>query len=273
MLTDNPNSQEENRYMEQLIRQIVQNLDDITGLEMVWKHGVVHSGGPHYRLKGTLGPMSLGEDECLIIGRAIREIRPKTCFIIGNAFGMSSVFIAKMMEHYDGKSVITLDSKSEGDGERCFEAAGKLNEKMNCRLLRNKVGWSPQDINNVVEENSYDLIFIDGDHSHPQVTRDLEGVQHLARPDTVVLWHDYWLAGVPESVSAAQQMGYHCVKVNSSCEMVFGTKDEGLFNRIQSLYPQKIENPQKQWRAGAYLKLYSILLTGALKNNRLWSRS
>lgn len=273
MARENSNHQDDMTYMKHLIHQIVQNLDQITGLEMVWKRGVVHTGGPHYRLKGTLGPMSLGEDECIIIGQLIGEIRPKTCFIIGNAFGMSSVFIAKMMEHYDGQSVITLDSKSEGDGERCFDAAANLRENMKCRILKNKAGWSPQDIDKVVEDDTYDLIFIDGDHSHPQVTRDLEGVQHLIRPDTILIWHDYWLAGVPESVSAAQQMGYKCVKVNSSCEIVFGTRDEGIFDRIKALYPQKIDQPQKQWRAAAYLKLYSILLTGALRNNRLWNRS
>ena len=51
-----------------------------------------------------------------------------------------------------------------------------------------------------------DLVFIDGDHSHPQVTRDLHGVMHLVRDDTILCWHDYWLAGVPESVAEAQKL-------------------------------------------------------------------
>ena len=251
-------------YMAQLIKDIVQGLDEITGLDTVWKKGIVHTGGPHYRLKGTLGPVSLGEDECMVFGQLVDEFRPSNCFIIGNAFGMSSVFIAKIMESYGARSVITLDSKSEGDGERCFEAAAKLRERMNCRILKNKSGWSPRDIHQTVEDESYDLIFIDGDHSHPQVTLDLEGVQYLARQDTILCWHDYWLAGVPESVQAAQESGYHCIKINSSCEIVFGTRSEAVFKRIKATF-SNTEEPHKRFRPKAYLKLFYILLLGAIK--------
>jgi predicted O-methyltransferase YrrM len=247
-----------------LISEIVRALDDIAGLETVWKRGVVHSGGPHYRLKGTLGPMSLGEDECRAFGHLIEGFRPANCFIIGNAFGMSSVFITKMMEANGGQSVITLDSKSEGDGKRCFQAAATLRERIKCRILTNKHGWSPRDIAAAVEDPTYDLIFIDGDHSHPQVTRDLEGVQPLVRAETILCWHDYWLAGVPESVEAAVRLGYRCLKVNTSCEMVFGTRSADNFRRLQSLFPTA-EVPRKRFRPTAYVRLYSILFAGALK--------
>src|SRR4051794_12557669 len=109
--------------MNDLVREIARKLHEIARIEPMWKRGVVHRGGPHYRLKGTLGPVSLGEDECIVFGKLINQFQPATCFIIGNAFGMSSVFIAKMMERNSGKSVITLDSKSEGDGERCYAVA------------------------------------------------------------------------------------------------------------------------------------------------------
>jgi len=254
-------------YMANLIRGIVQELDNIAGLDVVWKHGVVHLGGPHYRLRGTLGPVSLGEDECVVFGRLIEEFKPTNCFIIGNAFGLSSVFIAKMMESCGGKSVVTLDSKSEGDGQRCFETAARLRERMNCRLLTNNAGWSPDDIDNVANDESYDLIFIDGDHSHPQVTRDFHGVKHLAREDSILCWHDYWLAGVPESVEAAQYEGYHTIKVNSSCEIVFGTRSDTVLHRVVSLY-SNTERPRKRRRPVAYLKLYHALLSGAAKNYR-----
>jgi hypothetical protein len=112
------------------------------------------------------------------------------------------------------------------------------------------------------------LIFIDGDHSHPQVTRDLEGVKHLAREDTVLCWHDYWLAGVPESVLAAQSVGWHCIKINTSCEIVFGTKSLAVFDRIKMLY-RNAEEPRKKSRPMAYAKLYYLLFVGALKNYAL----
>ena len=247
------------------VRELVQNLDEVSGLDMVWRRGVVHLGGPHYRLRGTLGPISLGEDECAIFGRLIEAFQPRNCFIIGNAFGMSSAFIAKMMERNGGASVITLDSQSEGDGSRCFQTAQKISERMNCRILKNKSGWSPQDIGAAVEDEKYDLIFIDGDHSHPQVTKDFEGIQPLVGDETIVCWHDYWMDGIPESVAAAEAEGYRCIKVNSSCEIVFGTKNRAIFDRVGSLF-SNTEAPHKRRRPLAYLKLYNALAVGAVKS-------
>jgi hypothetical protein len=142
---------------------------------------------------------------------------------------------------------------------------------MQCRLLKNKWGWSPQDIPGAVEDESYDLIFIDGDHSHPQVTRDFEGVQPLVRDTTILCWHDFWMAGVPESVQAAQAAGYRCIKVNSSCEMVFGTRSAAVFERIVSLYTNS-EPPLRRQRPLAWLKLYNALLIGACKTYVLGNR-
>jgi hypothetical protein len=133
-------------------------------------------------------------------------------------------------------TIITLDSKVEGDGERCFETAEQLRIRLDCRLLRNEYGVSPQDIDKTGGGRSYDLVFIDGDHAHPQPTRDFRGVQHHLRQSGVLLWHDYWLAGVSESVTAALQSGYRCVKVNSSCEMVLGTRGDAVFRAIEALF-------------------------------------
>jgi predicted O-methyltransferase YrrM len=256
--------------IQRLTREIVDNLEDIAGLDMVWKSGVVHSGGPHYRLAGTVGPISLGEDECLIFGELIEEFKPRNAFIIGNAFGMSSVLIAKVMEANLANSVITLDSKSEGNGELCYQTAMELSRRMNCRILKNKVGSSPIDLDKAMEDRYYDLIFIDGDHSHPQVTRDFEGIQPWAAESSILCWHDYWLKGVPESVIAAQDAGYDCIKVNSSCEIVFGSRDPDIIRRIKSLFINT-EPPIKKSRLMPYLKLYMALIRGMLRTY-LWNK-
>jgi predicted O-methyltransferase YrrM len=247
-----------------LIRDLVRELDDIAGLEAIWKNGVVHPGGPHYRLKGMLGPISLGEDECIVLGRVIEGFKPKGCFIIGNGFGMGSAFIAKQMELHGGRSVVSLDNKSEGDGDRCYETSIKIRERMDCRLLKNKWGWSPHDIEMAANGESYDLILIDGDHSHPQVTRDFKGVQSIAHEGAIVCWHYYWLDGVAESVAEAQRAGYHCLKINSSCEIVFGTKCESDFQRMKELF-SSAEIPVRRRRPLAHMKLYNALLSGVVK--------
>lgn len=245
--------------MRALIREIVRQLDGITAIEPLWKRGIVHRGGPHYRLKGMLNPVSIGEDECLVFGRLIEEFKPTNCFIIGNAFGMSSVFIAKLIERHGGTSVITLDSMSEGDGQRCADVAAQLCQRMNCRILTNKAGWSPQDIDRAAEAEQYDLIFIDGNHFHPHVTRDFEGIERLVHDRSIICWHDYWMAGVRKSVEAAKQKGYQCVTVNTSCEIVFGVRNEAVYHRIRSLYRNIAET--RRWRGPLdYLRVSFVLL-------------
>ena len=195
-----------------LVSAVVSSLQEIARLEPVLRRGMVHPGGPHYRLHGTTGPISIGEDECAVFGRLIAAFRPAHCFLIGNAFGMSSVFIAKMMELHGGESVVTLDDHSEGDGLRCFEMADRLRERMDCGLLVNKCGSSPGDIRWAAGRDAVDLIFIDGEHRHPQVTRDFQGVQELVREHTIVCWHDYWMPGIPESVAEAER-----IKIKYGC--------------------------------------------------------
>jgi predicted O-methyltransferase YrrM len=247
-----------------LVERIVVSLESIAGLERIWSRGVVHRGGPHYRLRRTIGPVSIGEDECAILGKLIARFRPANCFIIGNGFGLSSAFIAKMMEANGGVSVITLDSKTEGEGERCFAAAEELRLRIDCRILRNKYGVSPQDIDRTSEGALYDLILIDGDHSHPQPTKDFRGVEHLLRKDAIVCWHDYWLSGVTESVAEAQRSGYRCIKVSSSCEMVLGTTDEAIFREIGRLFDE-VEPPIRRRHPWARLKLSRSFLWATIK--------
>ena len=231
-----PNDAASSEHKRSLVQRIVVSLESITGVERIWRGGVVHRGGPHYRLRGTTGPVSIGEDECFVLASLIARFRPAHSFIIGNGFGLSSVFIAKMMEANGGASVVTLDSKTEGDGERCFETAERLRIRLDCRLLRNVYGVSPQDIDKAGGGRSYDFVFIDGDHTHPQPTHDFRGVERLLHDNGVLLWHDYWLAGVSESVRVARQSGYRCVKVSSSCEIVVGARDDAVFRDIEALF-------------------------------------
>jgi hypothetical protein len=44
-----------------LVRHVVASLESIDRLEQIWKRGIVHVGGAHYRLRGTTGPISIGE--------------------------------------------------------------------------------------------------------------------------------------------------------------------------------------------------------------------
>ena len=50
----------------------------------------------------------------------------------------------------------------------------------------------------------HQLVFIDGEHRHPQVTRDLRGILPFTDRRTIFVWHDFWLPGIPQAVRAAR---------------------------------------------------------------------
>ncbi|MBM4362744.1 MAG: hypothetical protein FJ104_08690, partial [Deltaproteobacteria bacterium] len=127
------------------LRAVLAALDGVAETRVVWKDGLFHPGGPHRRLRGEQYPISIGEDECRAFGRLVRALRPERCFIIGNAFGLSSAYIAHVMKDHGGVSCITLDDQSEGNGARCAKVAQALADKVGVTgLLENKKGRSPE---------------------------------------------------------------------------------------------------------------------------------
>jgi predicted O-methyltransferase YrrM len=251
--------------MKETLSTVLGNLRTISAVEAVWRRGAVHRGGPHYRLRGTLGPISIGVDECMVLGKSIELLRPRKCFVVGNAFGLSSVFLAKMVEFHGGEAIVTLDNESEGHGARCAEIARELARQTSCRLLTNIKGSSPEDIVRTAAGSTYDFVFIDGLHRHPQVSRDFDEVRKIAGPETLFWWHDFWMPGIPQCVAHAQSIGFHCRKVNSSCEMVFGTRSAEVYEKVCGLYANT-EAPRKRLRPVAFLKLCHVLATGLVKS-------
>ncbi|MCB0120075.1 MAG: class I SAM-dependent methyltransferase [Anaerolineales bacterium] len=209
---------------------------------LVWQRGLLNSGGPHRVLKGTLFPISIGEDECAVFGKLIERFCPENTFIIGNAFGFSSCYIADVMRQCGGTSVITLDSEVEGRGQDCASVARRLADTMELSLLKNKKGWSPQDTAWAAEDKRYDLVFIDGDHSHPQVTRDFEGILPFTDSHTIFVWHDFWLSGINPCLDLARSKGFKWLWLPTSCEMVLGVRDARVFAELQTMFPNSVEN-------------------------------
>lgn len=233
--------------MDESLQRVTRALDSLAPVGFVWPNGLLNPGGPHRRLKGHHFPISIGEDECLVFGKLVQGFKPEHCYIIGNAFGFSSAYIADVMKANGGKSVVTLDNQSEGAGQRAAGIAQALTEKLGLAdLLRNKKGSSPTDIASTAEQKVYDLIFIDGLHRHPQVIHDLDGVLPYAGPQTIIVFHDSWIIGVPEAVDRAKSLGYRCLWVPTSCEMILTTKDPAQFAKLQEIFPNGVEDRGKR---------------------------
>src|SRR5208282_1563058 len=61
---------------------------------------------------------------------------------------------------------------------------------------------SPQDIRGLAERagGKFQLLLVDGDHSHEATLADLRGVLPVAAPDAVILIHDAYNAQVSRAV-------------------------------------------------------------------------
>jgi predicted O-methyltransferase YrrM len=229
--------------MDESLKRVTRALDSLAEVGFVWPQGLLNRGGPHRRLRGHHYPISIGEDECLAFGKLIEALQPAHCYIIGNAFGFSSVYIADVMKRHGGKSVITLDNQSEGAGQKAAAIAQALSDALGVSdILKNKKGTAPDDIAATVEQATYDLVFIDGLHRHPQVTHDFDGMLPYCRERGIVVFHDSWIIGVPEAVQRAKQVGFRCLWVPTSCEMIFATRDPELWNQLQGLFRDGVED-------------------------------
>ena len=236
-------------------------LDEVAETSLVWPTGLLNPGGPHRRIKGHLYPISIGDDECRVFGRLIERLRPEHCYIIGNAFGLSSVYVACMMRDNGGISVTTLDDRSEGQGERIAGIADALADKLELGgILQNRKGRAPGDIGTTAKQPRYELIFVDGLHRHPQVTRDFLGVLPYCADDTVVVFHDSWIAGVPEAVKEAKRRGLRCLWIPTSCEMILATTGQSLFADLETIFPEGDENRRRRsYIYGYWLHLREVL--------------
>lgn len=255
---------------------IVAELDKLAEVRKVWDKGLMNPGGPHRRLAGAVSPISIGEDECALLGKLIETFRPNNCFIVGNAFGFSSAYIALAMRDHGGEHVVTLDAETEGDGASNATVARALTRSLGLDLLHNKKGFSPRDIPGAVESEKYDMIFIDGCHGHPAVSEDLHGAIPYAHDETIFVFHDFWFPGVRHGVQAAVGAGYHCLWVPTSCEMVVATRSESRFEQLKSLFPEGDSDPDSHFSMPRYAFkwwLRSMPVYWAVFSERLGGRS
>jgi hypothetical protein len=104
-----------------------------------------------------------------------------------------------------------------------------------------------------VEASVHELVFIDGDHSHPQVTRDLEAVLPFVDERSVLVFHDGWIRGVPEAVDRARAEGFRCLWIPTSCEMILATRGADTLLRLQALFPSGVEDHPRPSYARSWL--------------------
>ncbi|MGH8048810.1 MAG: O-methyltransferase [Chthoniobacterales bacterium] len=102
---------------------------------------------------------------------------------VGTSYGESALLFA--LNSPDEASIVTLDIQTDNPtvGMRFRGTAASKKIKPVCSTLT--------DLLPTLEPKSFDLIFIDGDHSHAGVMADTMAAIQLVRPGGVICWHDY----------------------------------------------------------------------------------
>lgn len=107
--------------------------------------------------------------------------QPKKLLEVGSFRGYTALYLAQHVAN-DAK-IVTVDLYPEhGEAYRNTSYASMIER----RVGETSVSMFQQDI-----PGSYDLIFIDADHSYAGVKRDTELVLPLVSPTGYILWHDY----------------------------------------------------------------------------------
>jgi hypothetical protein len=106
---------------------------------------------------------------------------PKRLMEIGSYRGYTALFLA---QHISPNSrIVTIDRHPDhGEAYRETSLAGRIERR---------VGETDRAMFGRDEAASYDLIFVDADHSYRSVRSDTELVLPLLSPTGFIVWHDY----------------------------------------------------------------------------------
>ncbi|MEY2488573.1 MAG: hypothetical protein QOC70_515 [Verrucomicrobiota bacterium] len=106
---------------------------------------------------------------------------PKRLMEIGSFRGYTALLLAQHIS--PGAKIVTIDRHPEhGEAYRKTSLAG---------MIERRVGETDWAMFARDESTSYDLIFVDADHSYRSVRKDTELVLPLLSPAGFIVWHDY----------------------------------------------------------------------------------
>eukprot|EP00927_Polykrikos_kofoidii_P063418 TRINITY_DN58222_c0_g1_i1.p1 TRINITY_DN58222_c0_g1~~TRINITY_DN58222_c0_g1_i1.p1 ORF type:complete len:365 (-),score=48.40 TRINITY_DN58222_c0_g1_i1:98-1192(-) len=133
-------------------------------------------------------------------------LRPRTnVFVIGNAFGYSTLVLGLLFasrrgvnQNFGGGKVDVIDAEVATTGI-CDQMGSLLT-----RALVNasdldvalSLGFSPRDVPNSMRSATYDLAFVDGNHTPSSLHRDFAVLAPRMAPRAVVVLHDVLLFGL-----------------------------------------------------------------------------
>jgi predicted O-methyltransferase YrrM len=115
---------------------------------------------------------------------------PKRILIIGNSFGWSALAMAMA---FPLSHVLAIDAGEDKNAAEGLLLTNRIAKEEGIGNLLAVKAVSPGDLERVSSEHAkgpWDMVFVDGEHTPSQVTRDFEGARPFAAPDCLWLFHD-----------------------------------------------------------------------------------
>ncbi len=132
-------------------------------------------------------PAELLLPERLLMYSLVRGLRPERCLEIGTHFGGSTSITCAALDDVGAGRMVCVDPNPLVPADLWATLAHRVS------MIR---GTSPSALPEAVAlaGGVFDFVFIDGDHTHAGVVRDVEGVLTVAAPGAHLLFHDshYW---------------------------------------------------------------------------------
>lgn len=179
----------------------------------------------HVYLDGLRTGGSIHKDEVWVVQQLLDPATSGTVYVIGAAFGFSSVVLAL---HMPGARIVTVDNWSEGRdapaARAVCEALGAMREDPGARLVF-ATGESPHDTTAVLASagaGPVAVALIDGLHTNEQLIADIDGLAAHVDERTVLLLHDvrlFELWGAVRHLAALSRFDT-LVQLNTSTGMV-----------------------------------------------------
>ena len=146
----------------------------------------ITKGTNSFSVGGGISPL-----EVILLVAVIRAMKPKRVFIIGNAFGWSTLALGLADPH---TQVLAIDSIEEGsDAEQGFALTQEIIKEEGLKNITLVQARSPEDISHVVKthfDGPIDLALIDGLHTNQQQYLDFCALQPVMAKTQMIFLHD-----------------------------------------------------------------------------------
>ena len=175
--------------------------------------------------------------ECLF-----KEYTPGNIFIIGNAFGWSTLTMALLNP---GAKVVAIDACPSPDELRGIEVTNALARKSNLNAHA-VIGTSPDDVNKIIESHfndQVDFVFIDGEHTSKQLLLDFYACRESTAKKCVFLFHDVinfsMIEAFTEVISSQEDLyGSLLFRTTSGMAIAFPKEFEGVIRPIIDVFTE-----------------------------------